>query len=230
MPSFFGKTKINKMNGFTIVELLIATVVFAVVLLVAQASFLQIGHLFYRGVSINQTQETADHIFQDINGNFQSAPSVGGGLNSPGGYNYYCIGNIRYTYRINNEVNANAPSADHSPSGNFGVIKDILPGAGAACATPCSDTSGSPCPAGTVKLQSPVEMLGNRMRIEKFDIPSPPPGSNLYNVSIVLAYGDDNTLTYHTPGDFSTVACQGDAHNDFCAVSSINTAIYKGGH
>lgn len=223
--------------GFTIVELLIATAVFAVVLLVAQASFVQIGHLFYRGVSINQTQEAADHIFQDINGNFQTAPSVGGSINSPsGGYDYYCVGNTRYTYRINNEVDSSAATTDHTASGNYGILKDTLPGAGAACATPCSDTGGAACPTGTVQLKSPVELLGNKMRIEKFCISQSTVacnfnnGANLYNVSIVLAYGDDNTLTYHTPGDYSTVACQGDSHNDFCAVSSINTAVYKGGH
>jgi prepilin-type N-terminal cleavage/methylation domain-containing protein len=221
----------KKTNGFTIVELLIATAVFAVVLLVAQASFVQIGHLFYRGVSINQTQDAADHIFQDINGNFQTAPNVGGSVNSSaGGYDYYCIGNTRYTYRINNEVDTSAATADHSPSGNYGILKDILPGAGAQCATPCNDTSAVPCPSGTVRLNSPAELLGNKMRIEKFNVTQSTPTSSLYNVSIVLAYGDDNTLTYHTPGDYSTVACQGDAHNDFCAVSSVNTAVYKGGH
>jgi prepilin-type N-terminal cleavage/methylation domain-containing protein len=222
----------NRKNqkGFTIVELLIATAVFAVVLLVAQASFLQIGHLFYRGVSINQTQEAADHIFQDINGNFQTAPSVASSINSPAGYDYYCVGNTRYTYRINNEVDTSAATADHSPSGNFGILKDTLPGAGAACATPCSDTGGIPCPSGTVKLNNPAELLGDKTRIEKFDVTPSTSTSNLYNLSIVLAYGDDNTLTYHVPGDFSTVACQGDSHNDFCAVSSINTAVYKGGH
>lgn len=214
-------------GGFTITELLIATAVFAVVLLVAQASFVQIGHLFYRGVSISQTQETADHIFQDINGNFQSAPSVNGSVNSPSGYDYYCIGNARYTYRVNHEVDLSAATTDHSPSGNFGILKDSLPGAGAACATPCTGIGGDTCPA---PFRNPVELLGNKMRVEVFSIPSPPSGSNLYNVSIVLAYGDDNTLTYHTPGDLSTVACQGDASNNFCAVSSINTAVYKGGH
>jgi prepilin-type N-terminal cleavage/methylation domain-containing protein len=236
-------------SGFTIVELLIATAVFAVVLLVAQASFVQIGHLFYRGVSINQTQDAADHIFQDINGNFQTAPSVDGSVKSAtGGYNYYCIGNTRYTYTINQEVDTSAP-ASHAPynsttktGGNYGILKDILPGAGAACETPCDDLSGSPCPANSAKLSNPSEILGNRMRLERFDICQSTTTSNLYNVNIVLAYGDDSTLKYTStlaPSDmkcqtgqtyYSSVQCQGDTHNDFCAVSSIITAVYKGGH
>ena len=216
-------------QGFTIVELLIATAIFAVVLLVAQTSFVQIGHLFYKGVSITQTQDVADHIFQDINGNFQTAPNVGGGVNSPsGGYDYYCIGNSRYTYRINNEVDLSA-APDHSASGNFGILKDTLQGSGSACATPCNDLSGI-CAAGTVKLNNPVELLGNKMRVEQFNVSQSTTTSNLYNLAIVLAYGDNNTLTYSNPADYSTVACQGDAQNNFCAVSRINTAVYKGGH
>jgi prepilin-type N-terminal cleavage/methylation domain-containing protein len=220
----------KKIGGFTIVELLIATVIFSVVLLVAQVSFVQIGHLFYKGVSITQTQDTADHIFQDINGNFQTAAGFSGSSNSSsGGYDYYCVGNSRYTYRINNEVDVNA-AADHSPSGNYGILKDYLAGSGTQCATPCNDIGSATCPANTVKLKSPVELLGDKTRIESFTMSSSTTTSNLYNVSIVLAYGDDNTLTYSNPADYSTVSCQGDTRNNFCAVSRINTSVYKGGH
>lgn len=234
----YAKSKMKRADGqgFTIVELLIATAVFAVVLLVAQVSFVQIGHLFYKGVSITQTQDTADHIFQDVSGNFQTAASVN--YSPPGStYHYICIGNTRYTYNINREVDTTASQADHSPydpvtkaGGNFGILKDVLHGGGGACATPCNDTSSASCPAGSVKLTNPVELLGNKMRVEQFDVSQIAPTSNLYRISIVLAYGDDDTLTYKDSGDFSTVTCQGDSNNNFCAVSRINTSVYKGGH
>jgi len=228
-PTF--KTRAGKNSGgFTIIELLIATAVFSIILLVAQTSFLHIGHLFYKGISITQTQDVADHIFQDINGNFQTAANVSGSQNSSaGGYDYYCIGNSRYTYRINNEISLDSTTPDHSSTGNFGILKDVLPGS-SACATPCDDTIGNACPSGTVRLNKPVELLGDKMRVEQFNISQSTSTSSLYNVAIVLAYGDDNTLTYSTPGDFSTVSCQGDSQNNFCAVSSINTAVYKGWH
>jgi len=217
-------------QGFTIVELLIATAVFTVVLLVAQTSFVRIGHLFYKGVSITQTQDVMDHLFQDISGNFQAAANVGGSQDSSsGGYDYYCIGGTRYTYRINHEI-TDTGSTDHSPSGNFGILKDTLPGSTGACATPCADTGAGTCPSGTVKLNNPVELLGDKMRVEKFDINQSTTTSNLYNISIVIAYGNDDTLTYSNPSDYSTVSCQGDVQNNFCAVSRINTAVYKGWH
>jgi hypothetical protein len=208
--------------------------VFAVVLVVAQTSFIQIGHLFYKGVSISQTQDTADHIFQDISGNFQTAAAVSSSTSN--GYSYYCIGNSRYTYQIDREISSSSTSSDpHSPAaatGSYGILKDVLSGSGSACATPCDDTHPAPytCPLGTVKLNNPVELLGEKMRIEKFDIAGSTSTSNLYNVSIVIAYGDQSTLTYSTAGDLSTVYCQGDRTNNFCAVSRINTSVYKGWH
>jgi len=224
-----GKMKRADGHGFTIVELMIATAVFAVVLMVAQTSFMHIGHLFYKGVSITQTQDVMDHIFQDINGNFQAAASVSGSQDSGvGGYDYYCVGGTRYTYRIDHEVDSSA-AADHSATGNFGILKDKLPGS-TACATPCPDTGSVTCASGTVKFNNPIEMLSNKMRVEQFNLAQSTTTSNLYNVALVLAYGDDNTLTYNTPADKSTVACQGDTQNNFCAVSRLNTTVYRGWH
>lgn len=232
-----GKARIiSKLSaGFTIVELSIATAVFAVVLLVALAGFFEIGKLFYKGVSISQTQETADQIFQDVNGNFQTAASV-----SPkqtfNGYTYYCIGNSRYTFNINNEVDL-ASSSNHAPpfveaikSGNFGILKDILPGSGAACSSPCNDQSGV-CTAGSVKFNNPTELLGEKMRVEKFDITAVANNPNLYNVSLIIAYGDDDVLGWTDSSKPETAFCKGGSTSQqFCAVSSLNTGIYRGRH
>jgi prepilin-type N-terminal cleavage/methylation domain-containing protein len=62
-------------DGFTIIELLIATTVFSVVLVGALAGFLEIGKLFYKGVSTTSTQSIANEVLQDVSGQFQSAAS-----------------------------------------------------------------------------------------------------------------------------------------------------------
>lgn len=209
--------------GFTIAEILVATAIFSIVLLVALAGFLQIGHIFYKGVSLAQTQEVANHIFQDINGNFQTAANVSP-PQSNNGYQYFCVGNTRYTYRLGNEVNLGG-SPDHSPSGSFGILKDILPGS-SACAAPCSDTGVVICNPPNVELNNPTELLGEKMRVSNFSIANPNASAlNLYSVSIVIAYGDDDVLDQSTP---TAPFCKGNVGDEFCAVSQINTAVYKG--
>jgi hypothetical protein len=210
------------------VEVSIASTVFSIVLLVALTSFFTIGRLFYKGVSITQTQDAITQLYQDINGNFQSAASI-----SPpqtgNGYSYYCVGNARYTYKIHNMVSLDV-APDHAPNGNFGILKDILPGNSSACAVPCNDQGSTVCSPGTAKFDKPIELLGQKMRIEKFNIQSN--GASLYDISLVVAYGDDDVLEYAIPGpppDYSSVACKNDSSSQqFCSVSRLNTAIYRG--
>lgn len=229
-----AKMRKPSQKGFTIVEIMIATAVFSVVLLAATAGFIEVGHLFYKGVSITNTQEVANHIFQDVNGNFQTAANVSATQNGPSGYDYYCVGSSRYTYILNNEVNVSDSGPNHqvaNAGGNFGILKDVLPG-GSACAAPCDDLNASvTCVPGSVKFNNPVELLGSKMRVEQFDIEQSTTTSNLYNISIILAYGDDDVLTYSSPNDLSTVSCNSDSNTQqFCSVSRVQTAVYKGWH
>lgn len=214
-------------DGFTIAELLLASAVFAVVLLIALSGFLQIGHLFYKGVSTTQTQNINKQIVDDISAGLQTADSINT-HQSYGGWAYACVGNTRYTYSIGRMVdfsqtrNYNQPvSATATTGGNFGLIKDSLAGSGGACATPCNDT----CAPGQQAFSSgKTELLGNKMRLEKFEINNL--GPNLYGISVKVAYGDDDTLD--NPYDPDTVACKGDlSRQKFCSVDSLSTSVYR---
>ncbi|HET9721816.1 MAG TPA: prepilin-type N-terminal cleavage/methylation domain-containing protein [Candidatus Saccharimonadales bacterium] len=207
--------------GFTIVELLVATSVFSVVLLGALAGFLEIGHLFYKGVSTSNTQAVANQILQDVSGQFQtnggftSVPPTDGST-----YAYYCIGDTRYTYNINHEVNVN-DSTDRSPGGHYGILKDVLPGDG--CGTPCV----SSCVQGEAPFQSPTELLGDKMTLRQFSITPSASGSNFFNISIVVSYGEDDA--FDNISDPNTIVCKANSGLDqFCSVSRLNTSAYKG--
>ncbi len=223
-------------SGFTIVELLIATSVFSIILLVALAGFLQIGHIFYKGVSLAQTQEIATHIFQDIDGNFQTAANVSPPqTDSASGYSYFCIGNARYTYNLGYEIglsatpNHSAPNHPYNGSGgNFGVLKDVLPGS-SACATPCTDTVPlGACTPPSLRLNNPTELLGEKMRLSNISITNPnTQNPNIYNVNIVVAYGDDDLMDLTNP---TAPVCKITKGGEFCAVSQINTAVFRGLH
>lgn len=218
-----------KSTGFTIVELMIATVVFSVVLLGALAGFIGIGHLFYKGVSTTNTQGLVNQMMQDVSGEFQAAtsftPVKAAGAQK---YDYYCIGHTRYTYNIGHEVNT-SDTPDHSspPTGNYGLLKDTLPGSG--CATPCAETAPT-CPAGAVRFNDPTELLGDKMRLVQFSIGKDQPtnpASKLYSISIVVAYGEDDAFDNLTSPD--TIACKGDSGIDqFCAVGRLTSSVYRG--
>jgi prepilin-type N-terminal cleavage/methylation domain-containing protein len=234
-------------QGFTIVELLMATTVFSLVLLGALAGFLQIGKLFYKGVSATSTQEAANQILQDVSGQFQSSASftkvlpVGLAANAEvlpttdqsTSYAYYCIGNTRYTYVIARDgthmVNFDSTS-NHRPGGNFGVLKDTLPGS-SGCATPCNDDpSVTPtCPNGAVRFRSPVELLGDNMRLNAFYINSSATNSSLFNIRIIVAYGLDDAFTQNPPQTTIPPVCDSNSGIDqFCSVTDLNTAVFRG--
>jgi hypothetical protein len=211
-------------SGFTVAELTIATTVFSVVLLTALAGFMQIGRIFYKGVTVTSTQETANQIYEDISGYFQNASSVSPLQTSSSGYKYYCIGGARFTFTVNKAVDS-AAAANHSANGNFGILKDILPG-NSACDEPCNDLVSGSC-TGT-PFRNPKELLGDKMRVLKFDITNPG-GSNYYNITMALAYGDDQVLGYSTAGDPATGYClNGSREQQFCSIANIDSGVIKG--
>lgn len=114
------RRKINKnQRGFTIIELLIATVVFSILLLVMLEAFIRTGDLFYKGVSMSKTQEDARNIVQSVSDDIQftnaQAPVI---TAAPGASGVFCIGNHRYAYQIGAYV---------TPGGNYGLARDDVP-------------------------------------------------------------------------------------------------------
>jgi prepilin-type N-terminal cleavage/methylation domain-containing protein len=215
----FTHTNSHKnLDGFTIPELLIATAVFSVILMVAMASFLQIGRMFYKGITISQTKETAQHILDSVSADLQYADS--GSNPTPitkTDYSYMCIHGSRYTYMLKHEIDSSRENwSDSTKPKDFGLLYDKMKGA---------DGCGDPF-ASTAPLQNPVEMLGNKMRLSKFEVSLVPEADNLYNVNVNIAYGDDDVLVL-TP-DPSKPTCIGDLKSsEFCSVINISTLVSK---
>lgn len=216
----------TKNHGFTIVELMLASAVFSLVLMIALAGFLQIGHLFYKGVSTTSTQNINRQIVDDVITNIQTASGVNLQQQS-NTYSYYCIGNYRYTFSIGNMLDLSQPvnySAPGNTASNFGIIKDQLPGS-----TPCAAPCNTGCTNGAVAFNNPVELLNDKMRVEDFTISQPNAATspNLYTVTLKIVYGDDNSL--NNISNPNTIECAGNLSNQqFCSVSSITSSIYKG--
>src|SRR3990167_8074309 len=124
----------NKLSdGFTVIELMIATAVFAVVLLLCSVALLQIGKTYYKGITSTQTQNVARALIDDISQAIQFSgaqikttdPSLAANTKS-----FFCVGNVRYTYQLGVKL-VDPPG----PNGNV-ITKDIV-GAD-ACTVPAA--------------------------------------------------------------------------------------------
>jgi prepilin-type N-terminal cleavage/methylation domain-containing protein len=235
-------------TGFTIVELMVATSVFALVLLVALTGFLQIGRVFYKGVSDTQTQDVLRQVVNDISDNIMaSSQGVSLGNTTTPAYNYLCAGPYRYTsakydsggsnngqpVRYNSDSN---PIFDPTKSTvNMGLIKDWV-GTG-NCPVPCIASSTNAdvrCPPSNFLALDPTspytELLGNGMRVGSISLkPSvDSSGKNLpiYNLAVTIIYGDDSVLDFTT----TPASCVGGLSNhEFCSVNQSNTSVFEGG-
>jgi prepilin-type N-terminal cleavage/methylation domain-containing protein len=211
------------LKGFTIIELLIATSVFGLLLTIALAGFTGIGNIFYKGVAITQTQSSTSQVLRDVTANIQTASAVSTPVNTiPAtgkGYWYFCTGGVRYSFLLQREID---PAQDENLSlgnPNMALVKDILPSAN-GCAPPC--TSGCSTP-----FNNPQEMLTGRMRLMDFTIVGA--GAQLYNIYITVAYGDDDN--FNNLGDPATIECVGGlSQQKFCAVNRLSTSVYQGLH
>lgn len=196
----FSKTR----KGFTVIELIMATAVFSVVLLLGLTGFIQIGKMFYKGVTLSQTRETATNVSQTISEDIKRA-SGDVAVISP---NAYCIGNHRYTYQIGQKIVSNP-----SP-GQFALKRETYKSPG-DCVTPSNPPQSTASP----------ELLKNNMRLGRFSVTQV--ANNLYSVNIKVIYGDDSDLT--TTGDYNVAQCAAsEVGTQYCAVSELSTIVYRG--
>jgi prepilin-type N-terminal cleavage/methylation domain-containing protein len=211
-------------GGFTILELMIASSIFAVVLLVIAAGILRFSHDYYKGINTANTQAVARGVMSDIIQNIQ----FGGSAPEPvsnNGIKGYCIGNTFYTFNYDTPKMVSATQS--------GLVK----------------TDGASCSAATPTVPAPNaldkatqrDMLSEHMRLTRLDIE--PTGStdssglpNTWNVSLKINYGDADlyvngsgvTLNESSPvSDWATAVCSSKQTTQFCASSQLTTTVTK---
>lgn len=196
----------NNQKGFTIVELIIASAVFSMVLLVVVFGMLQIARVYYKGVTLMRTQENARSIIDEISRDIQFS----GGriqpvtLASPS--NFFCIGDKRYSFITGKQL-AN-PVTDASDE----VVHVLVADTDAACA-------GGQNLSGALSTGS-RELVAPNIRIASLTV-TDLGTSNLYFISLRLVYGDKDLLTGSMDG------CKNVTGSQFCAVSELSTTIQK---
>jgi prepilin-type N-terminal cleavage/methylation domain-containing protein len=202
-----GQTKTQLSSfGFTIVELLIATAIFSVVLMVAAFAFLQIGKSYSKGNTTARTQTVARAILDDV---AQAIQFSSGDVKVPDAVNvsgtasmYFCAGEKTYTYVLGAQL-------------EDGVNHAFMKNKGTGCAAPTAWTSNM------------VELLGPRMRVAYFELAQVPGSNNLFSIRIRIAHGDTDLLSDKIGADGIVDTCNEGAGKQYCAVSDLSTTVQK---
>jgi len=199
--------KLKQQKGFTILELLIATLVLSILLVLCATAIVTVGRIFYKGNTENKVQQTARNVVNDIAQSVQFGvlpdTSIVKGVNDPGTPNevkWICIGKTRYTFYTK------APKSD---TRKYVLWKDQP----ASCSY--LNISGPAAPSVDGR-----ELLGIGMRAPNIDVVSNGP---LFTVTATISYGDSDLFT-----DTDFIKCAGkDKGGQFCASTTINTNVLK---
>jgi prepilin-type N-terminal cleavage/methylation domain-containing protein len=220
-------------TGFTIVELLIATTVFTIILIAASASLIQIGRMYNKGVISSRTQQAArtitDALTQSIQFSNGEVTTFGPVINKPVPTQVLCVGTVRYTFVLNAQQNNEVPQGQYNTPQyprqiKHALWKDHMRDAGA-----CQDANSSSTP--NLTLDNPggdgtngSDLLSQGMRLTSLSV-SPTSNPNLFTVKVGVIYGDNDLLT---PNDTNPEGCKGSSvGGQWCATSVLYTQAWK---
>ncbi len=192
----------KEQTGFTIVELMIATLVFSVILLVITYGVLSFSRAYYRGLNTARTQDTARVAIDKIT---QAIQFSGGGIATPPAstpVTTYCVGGVQYDFvlgSMQSDTNNVLYETPHDSS------------------TPCSARAFDPATS--------KKLIPNRMRVANFTITPPSGTEGLFTVHIRVVYGDDDLLTPSATATDAT--CTGNAGFEYCAMADLVSTVSK---
>lgn len=209
-------------HGFTIVELMIATTVLSVILLLVSVMMINLGRLYFKGINQariqNNVRSTVDEIAQRLQFNGQN-PQDGGSVTYGSGLPPVwatCIGNTRYTHVKTIQLGG----ADAGPFKHV-LWRDTLRHAGSCPNTADLRENNPSSPVISPESNHDgTELIVPRSRIADFYISGTAP----YEVILTAIYGDTDLLV--NPNQPSA-ACAGGTGDQFCARASLKTTVGK---
>ncbi len=230
LPTNFGgiksPTSNTRQRGFTIVELMVATIVFSVIMLVAAGAVVRFTTNFQRSVTATNTQNTARSIIDSVS---QTVQFAGGDVPTPltaGGKKGWCVGYTRYSYVLGKQLTGEVSGT----TTRYALVGDST---GTGCFGEAQDVSSAATPGGQ-------ELLGTNMRLSKFNITEKDPLTGLWEISVRVVYGDDdllcttaagncNNATVLTPSQLESpdLQCKGEKGNQYCAISELTTTVQR---
>lgn len=225
----------NNQQAFTILELMIATVVFSVILLLVTSGIIKIGNAYYKSVLQSRTQETARNIIDEISRGIQFS---GVAVVTTRSYNVdppyasavagsrygFCVNDVGYAYIMDKQL-ANPVTIPGEQRAR------TLMSYNTSCAT--FGTVANPVPAPGAVIGK--ELLGVGMRLTDLSVDDNGDADpSTFKIVVGVASGEfdlfeDNYIKLNgsvgTDGLRDT--CKGGAGSQYCAVSKLSTIVQK---
>lgn len=219
--------------GFTIIELLIATTVFSVILMSATAALIQLGRMYYKGVITSKTQGVARTVMDDVSRTIQFSSGniieIVETTPSPTSVpiNVRCVGTTRYTYVLGTQVNNTLSDGTYIASPSRQILHALWQdkvGAEGCNANIPDLTRVNPYSATSVSNKKGRELLENNMRLQEFNVVAQDASADSFSVSVKVIYGDDDLLDNVA----EQTACKGSVvGGQWCAISELSSVVYS---
>ena len=222
------KNKISKkQKGFTIIELMIATTVFSLVLMVCLAGILRITKMYYRSVTQNKTREVARSVVDEIGeairftnqpiqiGTTIIGPQINDTSKDADDTGYFCVGKKRYTYALDRQVKTSPKDNTKQKRHALWLDKPL------SCNGPASLADDIPTADGK-------DLLPENMRLYNLSVASADSSNDTYKISVGVAYGDDDLLSPRPDDKPTELSCEGAFVGvEFCATTNLSVTVQK---
>ncbi len=202
----------NSEEGFTIVELLVAITIFALIMTAASAGLIQVGRMYYRTVIVSRTQNTNRALIDEVSRALQfsgSRPTIV--RDGSGQITRFCVGSARFTVAIDDGIVGDDSDPSSTP---YAVLRDP---ADPGC--PLMD------PTDPVQMSATTELLSDNMRLTRFDVERVGSTDN-YRITSRVLYGEED-IVEDIDGDGQKVCRTGTIGVEFCAVSNLEATITR---
>ncbi len=200
--------------GFTVLELMIATLVFSVILTVITSGVISFTNRYYRAANSSATQNTAQAILDTVT----QAIQFGKGD----------VPDLTHVTDVNGHMCAGGQYI------SFNQADGKYTGTGSQTGFQIGPDSGA-----CISTNSPRQLINKNMRIAHFLVTAS--SNNIYNVELAIAYGDDDLLCApeSVPGScddgaadlssfwYKDITCKVKTDSQFCAVSHLKTSVQK---
>lgn len=203
-------------KGFTIIELLIATSIFSVILLICATGIIYVGRLYHKGATSTAVQEVARSSIDEIKNDFQYGGGFFAKLINNGPNEGFCIGDNLYSYQVSpHKINADGSGHALVVRNRPNCYTDAI--ASPPSVQPDNINDGQTAPAGFPWR----ELLGPNMRIKSDIFPtSPTAGAPSIKFVISIISADDDLID-------ASGNCNSGFGSQFCATAELSSDAYR---